>query len=363
MTALTAATGQHSERTRPGWAGMIWVAWRQHRAALAGVAGLLGACALALGITGLQMQSAHAALVRGGCPLLGAAYTSRCGRLETGYYHAGYPLTSNVSLVNIGLWALPALIGMFVAAPLLAREYEAGTFQFAWTQTAGRTRWLVAKLALLVVILTAASGAFGVLLSWWLSLVDPLSGGSRWQPGGFGSTGVTFAAWTLLGFAAGVFAGALIRRTVPAMAAVGGCIAALLLVTYKRLDTLLVSVSPLVRPVTLLNTAAYQPGSPPPTFLLGMAVNVSTPPGSWPLRAWVTGAGGRAPGGSAVQHFLSLSPSAGDRWVATNHLTVWAAYQPASRFWLFQAAEGGACLLLALILVAATVWLVRHRTT
>ena len=361
MAALGAAPAQQTGLDRPSWGGLTWIAWRQHRAALTGLAALLGACALALGITGLRMQSAHAALARGGCSVLGAVVSSRCGQLEGAYYHAGYPLTGNASLVTIGLWALPVLTGMFVAAPLLAREYEAGTYRFAWTQAASRTRWLAAKLILPGAVLTAASGAFGALLSWWLSLVDQLSGGSRWQPAGFGSTAVTFAAWTLLAFAAGVFAGALVRRTVPAMAAAGGCIAALLLVTYKRLDTLLVSVSPLVRPVTLLNTAPYQPGSPLPTFLLGTAVNVAAPPGSWPLRTWVTGVHGRLPGGSAVQRFLSLSPPAENRWLAAHHLTVWAAYQPAGRFWLFQAAEGGACLLLALALAAGTAWLVRRQ--
>lgn len=361
MAALAAARQPGAAGTRPGWGGLAWVAWRQHRAALAGVAGLLGACALVLGITGLRMRSAYAALARGGCSVVGAATSSRCGRLDMAYYHAGYPLTGNVALVTLGLWALPVLIGMFVAAPLLAREYEAGTCRFAWTQAAGPTRWLVAKLTLLGATLTAAGGAFGALLSWWLGLVDLLSGDSRWQPAGFGSTAVIFAAVTLLAFAAGVFAGALVRRTVPAMAVTAGCLAALLLVTYKWLDTLLVSVAPVVRPVTLLNTVPYEPGAQPPTFVLGLAVNVSTPPGSWPLRGWVSWAHGHRPAGSAVSHFPNLSPPAGNRWLAAHHLTLWAAYQPAGRFWLFQGAEGAACLLLALVLAAATVWLVRGR--
>jgi hypothetical protein len=36
-------------------------------------------------------------------------------------------------------------------------------------------------------------------------------------------------------------------------------------------------------------------------------------------------------------------------------------HQPASRFWLFQWIEGGWLLALSLLLMAATVWLVRRR--
>ena len=35
---------------------------------------------------------------------------------------------------------------MFWGAPLLAREFETGTFRLAWTQSVTRTRWLAVKL-------------------------------------------------------------------------------------------------------------------------------------------------------------------------------------------------------------------------
>ena len=41
--------------------------------------------------------------------------------------------------------------------------------------------------------------------------------------------------------------------------------------------------------------------------------------------------------------------------------TLWTTYQPASRFWPFQWIEGGWLLALAVLLIAATVWLVRRR--
>ena len=43
------------------------------------------------------------------------------------------------------MYLAPALMGMFWGAPLVAREFEAGTFRLAWNQSVSRTRWLVVK--------------------------------------------------------------------------------------------------------------------------------------------------------------------------------------------------------------------------
>jgi hypothetical protein len=41
--------------------------------------------------------------------------------------------------------------------------------------------------------------------------------------------------------------------------------------------------------------------------------------------------------------------------------TLWTSYQPGNRFWPFQWIEGGWLLALSVLLIAATVWLVRRR--
>src|SRR5260370_19822840 len=168
MTAVgvPANSEPHGAVTRPR-IRMGWITWRQHRATLLGAGILLGACALTLGVTGLNMHAAYARLAQAGCPLAGALVTSRCGVLETAYIGAFSPLPSNAQAVPVALLVVPLLIGVFAGAPLLAREYETGTFRFAWTQAAGRARWAAGKLALLGVPLTAAGGAFGALASWW----------------------------------------------------------------------------------------------------------------------------------------------------------------------------------------------------
>ena len=62
MTALIMpARPEHDAGLRPvPWRRMAWVTWRQHRAALAGVAVLLGALAVYLWLAGLQMHHAYA---------------------------------------------------------------------------------------------------------------------------------------------------------------------------------------------------------------------------------------------------------------------------------------------------------------
>jgi hypothetical protein len=101
---------------------------------------------------------------------------------------------------------------------------ETGTFRYAWTQGFGRRRWAVARLVLLAVVVIAAAGAFGALLTWYYqpflssnqSLGLPRT--TPFAPALFDLRGVGFPAWTLAAFAIGALAGMLIRRVVPAIA-------------------------------------------------------------------------------------------------------------------------------------------------
>ena len=110
-------------------AAMAWVTWRQHRAQLVAGLGLLVALAAAAFGTHLPIPEAyhHDALpdclppsARPGCDLIVAHFQGEFGGWATAVR---------------GLAVLPALAGLFVGAPLLARELEHGTYRFAWTQT------------------------------------------------------------------------------------------------------------------------------------------------------------------------------------------------------------------------------------
>jgi hypothetical protein len=347
MTALTMPARQEEDaRLRPvPWQRMAWVTWRQHRIALAGVAAFLGALAVSLWLVGLHMHNAYAAAIA--CH---PASSLACGDLVTsfngldGLLANGYPLQ-----------AVPALIGAFAGAPVLAREMETGTFRYAWTQGFGRWRWTLAKLVSLAVVVAAGAGALSVLLSWYyqpyLATRNQAVSLTEWSPlagGLFDLRGVAFAAWTLAAFAIGALAGMLIRRVVPAMVA-----------SLAAYTGLAVAAAQYLRPHYLTPLVAR---------------NLFNPPGSAFIASqWWTEGGkfafaGRPPI-NLMERFCPPSavgpgkPSEGTLWqcFAQHGYTQWTSYQPASRFWPFQWIEGGWLLTLSVLLIAATVWLVRRR--
>ena len=240
---------------------------------------------------------------------------------------------------------MPVLLGAFVGAPLLARELETGTFRFAWTQGAGRTRWALSTLVLPGVLLTAATGAFTALFYWYFRPFLADGQVSEMLPLGFALLGVAFAAWTLFAFALAAFAGALLRRTLPAMAVT--------LVVYIVL--------------ALATATAIRPHYFPPVTEQGW--NGSSGAG-WVISSWV-----KAPDGQVLsqdglnalsQHAPasvqnSASPDAFTNWLTAHGYTMWQSVQPDSRFWQFQLTEAGWLLVVSAALIAGTVWLVRRR--
>jgi len=122
VTALTVpARLEEDASLRPvPWRRMAWVTWRQHRIALAGVAAFVGALAAWLWFASASLRHAYAAATA--CHPASPA----CADLITNF--------NNMNQVLIGgyvLQAVPALIGAFAGAPLLAREMETGTFRYA----------------------------------------------------------------------------------------------------------------------------------------------------------------------------------------------------------------------------------------
>jgi hypothetical protein len=335
MTALTMpARPKHDAGVRPvPWRRMAWVTWRQHRAALAGVAAFLGAFAVYLWLTGLQMHHAEAAYCH-------PAGSLGCAINFTGRYG------STAILVSIALQAVPALIGAFIGAPVLARELEAGTFRYAWTQGIGRLRWTVGKLVPLAVAVTAMAGAFTVLFAWYDQPWAAAGYVTPFSPRVFDLLGVAFAAWTLAAFAIGALAGMLIRRAVPAIAATLAAYAGLAFATglwlRQHYITPLVTSSPNPPGSASVISGWYTKGG---TFAFGDHGN-----GIASTVRRLCGGPCHGPGTRSLEQLL-----------AQHGYTHWVSYQPASRFWPFQWIEGGWLLALSVLLIAATVWLVRRR--
>jgi hypothetical protein len=343
---IAAASGWDA-RLRPlPWRRMAWVTWRQHRLALAGVVALFGAAAAYLLVTGLPMHDAYAAVA--GCRPAGSDFCNRVVNDFLRTYAPGVGVTFGL------LQAIPALIGAFAGAPLLAREFETGTFRYAWTQGFGRARWTVAKLTPLAVGIAIASAAFSVLVSWYVKpIIDAGDNNGPLYPTLFDLSGVALAAWTLAAFAIGLFAGILVRRVVPAMFATIASWSALAYVTgaFLRAHYLapVVTSSPNI-PIGawIINQGWFKGGNPAGVdtinqILAPVDVRVVTP------NLFQPGPATPANLGDPVQYLIQ------------HGLTQLTTYQPASRFWTFQWIEGGWLLALSLILIAATVWMVRRR--
>jgi ABC-2 family transporter protein len=340
MTAV-AAPAPPASRPRPvPWTKLAWITWRQHRVALAGVAVLLGGLGSYLLIMGLKIQSGYASVAS--CH---PASSAACGLASDLFLRDYYPTAQTVTGF---LQVIPVLVGVFVGGPVLARELETGTFRFAWTQGCGRLRWVIAKLALLAIAVTAAAEAFSLLFSWYFHLwfAEGLDGALA--PQLFDLRGVDFAAWTLLAFALGVAAGALIRRTVPAMAAAMAAWTGLFFATFMFLRK------------------HYQP----PLVASGATANTRSFASNWTWAQWYTGPNGKPVSQQTIRNVVdhapasvrnSANPNAATAYLSAHHYTQWWAYQPQSRYWHFQLIEGGWLLALSLILLAATVWLVRRR--
>jgi ABC-2 family transporter protein len=339
MTALTMpARPGHEADPRPlPWRRMAWVTWRQHRFALAAVAVFLGAWAVYLWLEGLQVHRAYA--VAAACR---PASSFACGEIINSF---NYAYGDTALHCAVFLHMVPALIGAFTGAPVLARELETGTFRYAWTQSFGRWRWTLGKLVPLAVVAAAAAGTFSLLFSWFYQPFFTDGQKTPFAPEVFDLRGVGFAAWTLAAFAIGALAGMLIRHVVPAIAA-----------TLAACTGLALAVGLYLRQhyaAPLLTRSPNLPGS------------------AWIMSQWWTKDGKFAfAGGPPNNLLMRICPSPGPykqlqdtvlQCVVRHGYTQWTSYQPGSRFWQFQWIEGGWLLALSVLLVAATVWLVRRR--
>ena len=348
MTTLTLPARLEPDASlRPvPWRRMAWVIWRQHRIALGGLAAFLGALAIYVWIVGLKLHHAYVAATTCNPASPG------CADLITNFNFMNHFLQGGYVLQPV-----PALIGAFVGAPVLARELETGTFRYAWTQGFGRWRWALAKLVALAVVVTAAAGVLGVLFSWYYqpyfaATGHPaleLSGASPFSSALFDLRGVSFAAWTLAAFAIGALAGMLIRRVVPAIVATLAAYTGLALVGANVLRqhylTPLLSRNPNVPGSAWIFSQYWTRGGrfaftswrdAPPSLIHACA---GAPPG--PL--------GKPP----VQSFTSCA--------AQHGYTQLTSYQPAGRLWPFQWIEGGWLFALSVVLIAVTVWLVHRK--
>ncbi|MFI8516061.1 ABC transporter permease [Streptomyces sp. NPDC085460] len=189
--------------------GSAWVTIRQYRRTL----WLAGAAAvLALAVIGvLRIWDAQYPDVR-----------TEDGFLQLDPFNSGNPwLRGAMHSFSEGVLGIPFLVALFVAGPMLAREFESGTYQLSLTQSVSPVSWLRAKLtvatgtALGAVLLLTGAYALG-----WARVGDSYSL-LRTDAGPYLVLGTVLVAYTLLAVAVGALAGLLIHRTLIAMSAAG----------------------------------------------------------------------------------------------------------------------------------------------
>ncbi len=365
MTTLTSRTQQAGGWRRPLpdlLTSMAWVIWRQHRAALIWLGVLLLALGTAMLVAGIELHRLYAAELRHGC-LGPSAWSAACRPLQN-TFALGWP-ESYANDVMLVMRTVPVIIGVFLGAPLLAREYTAGTVRFAWTQGIGRTRWAAAKLGLLAAAVAAGACLLGLLTQWSVQPVAAQTSrlADRWEPGFFDSTALTAATAAVLAFAIGVLAGALLRRVVAAMAVTAACAIMAADLTYNRLHYWLLG-----RGTRLARDLAFGaapnvgiPTSGAMDIHETVGPSVPGPAGAWLDQGWYASANGHRLSNGAVIQLLNKHAGTSPAWLTRLHDTFWVSYQPGGRYWVFQAVVGGGTLLTALLLGAAIIGLIRYR--
>jgi ABC-type transport system involved in multi-copper enzyme maturation permease subunit len=327
---------------------MIRFTWLRFRAQAAVVFGALAALAVVLAVTGWHLArlydtAAAACQPRGDCSAAMNAFASSDSSLQ--------------SFLRLVLLFAPALIGMFWGAPLLAREFETGTFRLAWTQDVTPTRWLAVKLGVVGLASVAAAGLLSLMVTWWSSPIDT-AGMDPWAA--FSQRDITPVGYAAFAFALGVTAGMLIRRTVPAMAITLAVFAAVQVVMRLWIRPRLITPA---RTTSPLNIAALQATGM--TGAVNGRLQVIEPadiPGAWVYSSQIiTQAGQPASSEPATQACTTGSGQACDAYIATLHLRQTVTYQPASRYWAFQWYETAIFLGLAVILAGACFWQIRRR--
>jgi ABC-2 family transporter protein len=338
---------------------VIWLSWRQFRLSAATAALALVAAAALLGATGPGLMDR----VRGSSTVYDLLTPG-----DRTLFYAGV----------LALAVAPAVVGLFWGAPLVAREMETGTHRLVWTQTVTRHHWLLTRLGLVTASATVVVGVASALVTWWSGPLDGAVSSThgslpgRMTPVGFGMRGLVPVGLTVLALVLAVTVGAVLRRTLPAMAVSLGLIVAVqvavplwvrphllpprevaITVTRGTLDGLMIGPDPTVPIITahtgqrgdwiLSNTTVDRSGRPAgtPAWFAGC---VQTPE---------DGDGPRPAGQGALDSCLSRLAAQG------YHQQV--RYQPLERFWALQGVETGLYLAVAALLAGFCFWWVRRR--
>lgn len=265
----------------------------------------------------------------------------------------------SLQILILPLVFLPALLGAFVGAPVVAREVEAGTHRFFWTQGVTRRRWFASMSAGAVALAAIAGGIYAVIAARWLDVTNQVTEDRFGRMYDF--QGVLPLAAAVFAVAVGIASGVAMRRTVPAMAATLGIFVVVRLLVATQLRPRF------ARPLTL-DTAFAGPDS-----------DQLAHSGAWVLSQRTLTASGIEIGrggsldlsriGDACPELDNASPGrlppqdVVERCLDRIGVHQVTRYHPASRFWSFQLIESGILVALAVAALVVAYRLLPRRAT
>lgn len=311
---------------------MTWLLWRQHRTQTVVTGALFALFALAVLLTGVHMAHVYDDAFRtctanGTCALVGNLFQGD-GAI--------------VDLVHLSI-ALPVVLGAVVGATIIARETEHATNVLVWTQSITRRRWLFTKVSTALDATLVTSAAVAALVTWWSGTPNSLYG-NRFEGAQFDTQNVVPIAFALFAVALGLAAGALFRRTLPAIASTVGVYAG-------------------VRVLIAVYLRPHYTKALTKVFSLGAATGL--PSGSWTLSEHIVDRSGRSLSGSITMpascHSATKSRAGSIECLSRLGYRQVVSYHPAGQYWHFQWIEAGLFLVLAAALVGfALVRTLRH---
>ncbi|MFI9629100.1 hypothetical protein [Streptomyces sp. NPDC052042] len=305
--------------------GPVRVVTRQHQRTLWGAGALaLGGIAALVGFL-LWPDPAAETFADSGCSIENTV--RGCGDVVRGFLDSELRISRAVGYANAVMMVLPAILGLFVAGPMIGRELESGTYRLAWTQSVPPARWLAAKLAVPAVLTLAGVGVLSAVCAWAWSRTDRTYYPIDWYGrAAYGSMGTVPVGYALCMLALGALAGLVLRRTVAAMVTT--------VIGYGVLVAALNAVRNDLWP-TLTHT-----------FRLGHTDML--PDGAVPVAwGWLTADGGRLPEDTCLSWGADFKQCLAERHITGSY----AEYHPASHFWPLQLVETGILLALAALAV------------
>ncbi len=141
-------------------------------------------------------------------------------RVEPGFEHClaflerVWPIYEEAGRLLAAMAVLPGAVGLLGGIPIVARELEAGTAQFAWAIAPSRRAWLLRQLVVVGLLLSVAFGFAAVATEWLETAQRLLRPATPFDD--LGLHGLLPFARMVAAIMVGLAVGALVGRTLPA---------------------------------------------------------------------------------------------------------------------------------------------------